>query len=281
MKKGFKISESGTNWTATIILVILAAILIFGPLYILFVVALKDPADMGNVLSWPKHIRLQNFIDAWNMTNYPTKFLNTFLITIFNLMLTIPLHAMVAYALTRKQDAIKLFKAINYLFVCSLFIPFSVMMLPLVKQASAMGIDNRWGIIILYFAFGLPMNVFLYSGQVKTLPIAIEEAARIDGATPGQTFYRVIFPLMKPMSATVAILSFMWTWNDFMMPLVVLTNPEHQTLQLAQYIFKSEFSTQYNLAFASYVLVLVPILVVYVFCQKWVISGVTSGAVKS
>ena len=274
-------NKEAVNWPITILLFVLALLLIAGPLYILVLVALKDPSEMGNVLSLPTKVRWENFSEAWHMTDYPKKFCNTFLITAVNMVFTVPLHAMVAYVLTRHQKHSRIFLGINYLLVGSLFIPFNVLMLPLVKQTSSLGIDNIWGIIILYFLFGLPMNVFLYSGHVKTLPLAIEEAAIIDGANPWQMFFKVIFPLMKPMSATVIILTFMWTWNDFLMPLVMLTNPEHQTLQLAQYVFKSEFSTQYNLSFASYVLVLIPIMIVYIFCQKWVISGVTSGAVKS
>jgi raffinose/stachyose/melibiose transport system permease protein len=162
-----------------------------------------------------------------------------------------------------------------------MFIPFNVIMLPLVKQASAFHLDNIYGITLIYIIFGLPMNTFLYSGHIKSLPVALEEAARIDGADTFQTFWRIIFPLLKPMSATVAILSFMWTWNDFLMPLVLLSDASQQTLQLAQYVFKGQFSTQYNLAFASYLMVLLPVLAVYVFCQKWIIAGVTSGSVKA
>lgn len=269
------------NLPVTVLLFVLAAIFIFTPLYILFVVALKAPAEMNDVLALPRHIRWENFSEAWEMTDYPKKFANTFVITGAAMALTIPFHSMVSYALTRRKEKNRLFRWLYYLLTCSLFIPFNVLMLPLVKQVSDLGMDNIPGIIVLYFAFGLPMNVFLYSGYVKTIPLAIDEAAIIDGAGPWRIFFSVVFPLMKPMSATVAILTFMWTWNDFLMPLVVLTDGDSQTLQLAQYVFKSEFSTQYNLAFASYVLVLIPILAVYVFCQKWVIAGVTNGAVKA
>ncbi len=269
------------NWPMTILLILLAAIFILGPLYISVVIALKDPSDMANVLAWPEKFRLQNFVDAWNMTDYPRKFGNTFFITVINLVCTILTNSMVAYAITRNKDHSRLFRMAYYYFVSAMFIPFNVIMLPLVKQASAFHMDNIYGITFLYIIFGLPMNTFLYTGFVKSLPKALDEAAYIDGCTPFQTFYRIIFPLMKPMSATVAILSFMWTWNDFSMPLVLLSEEKNQTLQLAQYVFKGQFNTQYNLAFASYLLVLAPILLVYIFCQKWIISGVTSGAVKA
>ena len=269
------------NWPMTILLILLAVIFILGPLYIAVIIAVKDPSDMANVLSWPKSFRWENFADAWNMTNYPRKFLNTFFITAVNLVFTILSNSLVAYAITRNRHKSRFFNMMYYYFVSAMFIPFNVIMLPLVKQASAFNLDNIYGITFLYIIFGLPMNIFLYTGFVKSLPEALDEAAYIDGATPFQTFYKIIFPLMKPMSATVAILSFMWTWNDFLMPLVLLSDEKDQTLQLAQYVFKGQFNTQYNLAFASYLLVLIPILLVYIFCQKWIIAGVTSGAVKA
>lgn len=269
------------NWPMTILLIALAVVFILGPLYIAVLIAIKDPSEMANVLSFPKKLRLQNFADAWVMTDYPRKFMNTLFITVVNLIFTILTNSMVAYAITRNKDKNKRFSLAYYYFVSAMFIPFNVIMLPLVKQASTFHMDNIVGITFLYIIFGLPMNIFLYSGFVKSVPVALDEAAYIDGATPFQTFYRIIFPLMKPMSATVAILSFMWTWNDFSMPLVLLSEEKYQTLQLAQYVFKGQFNTEYNLAFASYLLVLLPILLVYVFCQKWIIEGVTNGAVKA
>lgn len=269
------------NWPMTILLILLAVVFILGPLYIAVLIAVKDPSEMANVLSFPKKLRLQNFADAWVMTDYPRKFMNTLFITVINLVFTILTNSMVAYAITRNKDKSKLFNLAYYYFVSAMFIPFNVIMLPLVKQASAFHMDNIFGITFLYIIFGLPMNNFLYTGFVKSIPPALDEAAYIDGATPFQTFYKIIFPLMKPMSATVAILSFMWTWNDFSMPLVLLSEEKYQTLQLAQYVFKGQFNTEYNLAFASYLLVLIPILLVYIFCQKWIIAGVTNGAVKA
>ena len=143
-----------------------------------------------------------------------------------------------------------------------MFIPFQVIMLPLVVQANAFHLDNIFGITFLYIIFGLPMNTFLYTGAVKAIPEALDEAAMIDGANPIQIFSRIIFPVLKPTTATVAILSFMWTWNDFTMPLVLLSDESQQTLQLAQYVFKKQFSVDYNLAFASYLLVLLHFLAV-------------------
>lgn len=269
------------NWPVTIVLTAAAVLFILGPIYITIVIALKSPDEMAHVLSLPKKIHWSNFADAWKLTNYPQKFMNTLFITVVNLVFTILTNSMAAYAITRNKEKNKFFQLLYYYFISAMFIPFNVLMLPLVKQASAFHLDHIFGITFLYIVFGLPMNTFLYSGQIKSLPVALEEAAHIDGASIFQIFFKVIFPLLKPMSATVAILSFMWTWNDFLMPLILLSDAKHQTLQLAQYVFKGQFSTQYNLAFASYLMVLLPILLVYVFCQKWIIAGVTSGAVKA
>lgn len=268
------------NWPVTILLITGAVVAILLPLYMTIIISLKDPTDMINVLSLPKKIRLENFSDAWELTEFPIKFGNTLYITIVNLIFTITIHSFVAYILTRFRNSSKFFNIIYYYLLSAIFIPFSVLMLPLAIQANLFHIDNLYGIVVLYVLLGLPMNVFLYSGAVKGIPQALDEAARIDGASTIKTFMYVIFPLLKSMTATVAILSFMWTWNDFTMPLIMLTEPEQQTLQLAQYVFKSQFSVDYNMAFASYVMVLLPIMVIYIFAQRWIMNGVVTGSVK-
>lgn len=282
MKNDVNNIESGAkqSWTTTIILILIAVIIIFLPLYLTVVIALKNPNDMANVLAFPKSIRWKNFSDAWNMTEYPVKFVNTFLITSITLIFTLLTNSMVGYAISRNRKKNKFFDILYYYFLSAMFIPFNVLMLPLVKQASSLHMDNIAGIIFLYIVFGLPMNTFLYAGYLKTIPLELDEAATIDGANAWQTFYKIIFPTMTPINATVAILTVMWTWNDFLMPLVLLSDPEQQTLQLSQYVFQGQFSTNYNLAFASYLMVLLPILIVYIFCQKWITSGITNGAVK-
>ncbi|MCI1966552.1 MAG: carbohydrate ABC transporter permease [Oscillospiraceae bacterium] len=264
----------------TLVLSVLAVGLILFPLYLTIVIALKEPSDMVQVLSWPKNIRWQNFADAWNMVQYPQKFTNTFLITIFALIFTILTNSIVAYAISRNRKKSRFFNVMYYYLISAMFIPFAVIMLPLVKLASILQIDNIAGITFLYVVFGLPMNTFLYSGYIKSIPESLDEAATIDGANPWQIFTKVIFPLLTPMNATIAIFTFMWTWNDFLMPLVLLSKPTQQTLQLSQYVFQGQFSTDYNLAFASYLMALLPIMLFYLFGQKWIIGGITKGAVK-
>jgi raffinose/stachyose/melibiose transport system permease protein len=268
------------NWVITLILLLVAIVCIFGPLYMAVMVALKTPTQMSNILSWPTQIRWQNFVDAWNMTNYPINLRNTLFITLVNLVFTLFTNSMAAYVIARNRKRSKFFNLMYYYFISAIFIPFNVLMLPLVKQVSSFSMDNILGITFLYIIFGLPMNTFLYCGFINKIPVALDEAARIDGASSFQIFRYIIFPILKPMHATVAILSVMWTWNDFLMPLVLLSDPNQQTLQLSQYVFQGQFSTNYNLAFASYLMVIVPVLVLYVIFQKWIIAGVVDGAVK-
>ena len=175
----------------------------------------------------------------------------------------------------------KKFYNFAYLYIVSgMFVPFAILMMPLVKQTAQIGIANRFGVIVLYVVFFMPMNILLYSGYLKNIPLALEEAARVDGATTRSTYWNIIFPIMKPMHATVAVLTAMSTWNDVMTPLVIMSGTGKNTLPLAQLNFQTQFGTNYNLAFASYLLALLPILIFYLICQKQIINGVVNGAVK-
>lgn len=272
--------KSKTNWPLTILLIAIAVITIIFPLYITIAIALKVPKDMvPSPISFPKAFHFENFTNAIKMTNFFGALGNSSVITIFTLIFTIITNSFVAYAIARNRDK-KVFNILYYYFVSAMFVPFPIIMLPLVKQVSQFHMDNIAGIIFLYVVFGLPFNVFLYVAYIKSIPVSLEEAAIIDGATTWQVFFKIVFPMLKPINATIAITTCLWTWNDFMLPLVILTKPQFQTLPLVQYVFQSQFSTNYNLAFASYILALLPLVVIYAFAQKWIIAGVTKGAIK-
>ncbi len=148
------------------------------------------------------------------------------------------------------------------------------------KQTAQLGIANVVGVIVCYVVFYMPMNMLLYSGYLVNIPVALEEAARVDGASSWRTYWSIIFPIMKPMHATVAVLTALGTWNDVMTPLVIMSGGGMNTLPLAQMTFQTQFGTNYNLAFASYLLALIPILIFYLVCQKQILNGVVNGAVK-
>ena len=186
---------------------------------------------------------------------------------------------MVAYAIARNMHK-KFFKFLYFYFVSALFIPLAIIMLPIVKQTSAMGIDDKWGLIFLYIVYGLAFNIFLYVAYIKSIPISLEEAAILDGCNVWQVFWKVVFPLMAPINSAVMVLSTLWLWNDFLLPLVLLSKRDDMTLQLVQYVFQSQFRTDYNLAFASYLMAMAPLIIIYTVAQKWVVSGITKGSIK-
>ena len=268
------------NWWGTALIAV-CSLTVLIPLYLALVVALKTPEQLtqGTGFELPNPIRWENFADAWTRTNFPQALLNTALITVGAVLLTLLSNSIVAYAIARNIHR-PFFKGAYFYLLAALFIPFPIIMLPLVKQTSLLGIDNQVGMIIIYTVFGLSLNVFIYTAYIRTIPIELEEAARVDGASTWRVFWSVIFPLLGPMNATVGILTCVWAWNDFMMPLVILSDPGDRTLQLAQYVFQGQFNTDYTVAFASYLMAMAPLLIVYVFSQRWVISGVTRGSIK-
>lgn len=278
MEKGRK-----TNKILTILLII-GTVTVFFPLYMAVIIAFKNPNEMTNdvagALSLSKSWSFSNFAEAMQVTDFWHSLGNSLLITLVTIVLAILIHSIAGYVIGRGMRKIKGFKFIYFYIVSGMFVPFSILMMPLVKQTAQMGIGNRFGVIALYLVFYMPMNVLLYSGYLKNIPEAMEEAANIDGASTWTTYWRVIFPMMKPMHATVAILTALGTWNDVMTPLVIMSGTGQNTLPLAQLNFQSQFGTNYNLAFASYILALIPILIFYVICQKQILNGVANGAVK-
>ena len=278
MKKGVK----GTNWPVTILL-ILGCITIFFPLYMTVIIAFKQPSEMTNnvagALAFPSHWSLSNFAEAMRVTDFWHSLGNSIFITCSTIVMTLLLHSMAGYAIGRSMPKKKKYKILYYYIVSGMFVPFAILMMPLVKQTAQLGIDNMLGVIILYLVFYMPINVMLYSGYLKNIPLAMEEAAEMDGATTWKTYWTIIFPMMKPMHATVAILTALGTWNDVMTPLVIMSGGQN-TLPIAQLNFQTQFGTNYNLAFASYLLALIPILLFYLVCQKQILNGVANGAVK-
>lgn len=266
------------------VVLILGTITVFFPLYMAFIIAFKQPSEMTNdvagALALPAKWSLDNFRQAMEVTDFWHSLGNSLLITLGTIGLSILVHSVAGYAIGRSMAKKKSFRIIYLYIVSGMFVPFSILMMPLVKQTAQMGLGNRLGVILLYLVFYMPMNILLYTGYLKNIPVVMEEAAGIDGATAWSTYWKIIFPMMSPMHATVAVLTALGTWNDVMTPLVIMAGTGENTLPLAQLNFQSQFGTNYNLAFASYILSLIPILVFYIVCQKQILSGVANGAVK-
>lgn len=272
-----------TNWPVTILLII-GCVTIFFPLYMAVIIAFKQPSEMTNdiagALSLPEKWSLYNFQEAMRVTDFWNSFGNSLLITVVTVVLAIIIHGLAGYAIGRSMKNSKFYN-FTYLYIVSgMFVPFAILMMPLVKQTAQLGIANRFGVIVLYTVFFMPLNLMLYKGYLTNIPLALEEAARVDGASTWKTYWSIVFPIMKPMHATVAVLTAMSTWNDVMTPLVIMSGTGKNTLPLAQLNFQTQFGTNYNLAFASYLLALIPILLFYIVCQKQILNGVVNGAVK-
>ena len=272
-----------TNKPAMIFLV-LGLITIAFPLYLTVVIAFKQPSEMTNsisgILSLPSSWSLENFREAMRVTDFWNSLGNSLFITLVTVALSIVIHSMIGYAIGRNKAHSKGYNLVYLYIVSGMFVPFAILMMPLVKQTAQMGLNNRFGVILLYVVFYMPMNVLLYTGYLKNIPIALEEAACVDGASTWTTYWKIVFPIMRPMHATVAVLTALGTWNDVMTPLVIMSGGEQNTLPLAQLTFQTQFGTNYNLAFASYLLALLPILIFYLICQKQILNGVVNGAVK-
>lgn len=281
MRKTKKIG--GSNVLVTVLL-FLGCLTILFPLYMTIIIAFKNPSEMTNdvagALAFPSSWKLDNFKEAMEVTNFWHTLGNSLLITIATIVLALLIHSLAGYVIGRNMARKKGYRFIYFYIVSGMFVPFAILMMPLVKETAILGLDNRLGVILLYLVFYMPINMMLYSGYLKNIPLAMEEAAEIDGASAWKTYWTVIFPMMKPMHATVAVLTALGTWNDVMTPLVIMSGTKGTTLPLAQLNFQTQFGTNYNLAFASYLLALIPILIFYVICQKQILNGVANGAVK-
>ena len=249
-------------------------------------IAFKQPSEMTNdvagALALPSTWSFDNFAQAMEVTDFWNSIGNSLLITIVTVVLAVLLHSLVGYVIGRSmaRRGPKVFNFSYFYIVSGMFVPFAILMMPLIKETAAFGLDNAAGVIILYLVFYMPMNVMLYTGYLRNTPLALEEAAELDAASPWKTYWKVIFPMMNPMHATVAVLTALGCWNDVMTPLVIMGSGENTTLPLAQLNFQTQFGTNYNLAFASYLLALIPMLIFYIIAQKQILNGVANGAVK-
>lgn len=279
-RKRPKVVMERVSWSTTIIL-FLCAVTVLLPLYVTIAMAFKTSSQSvdGNAFSLPSPISIEGFVDAWRLTDAGVGFLVSVIVTAGTVGLTIILAAFASYAIIRNWNR-RLFKGSFFYLLGAMFIPFPVVALPQIQLTGRIGLDNPLGVILLASMFQLSFSVLLFTAFLRSIPMELEESARIDGATTWQTFWKLIFPLLAPMSATVGIFAFLYAWNDFMMPSLIISDPAMQTLPVRQNLFQSQFSSNYNVAFASYLMAMAPAIIAYLFAQRWVMEGVTQGAVK-
>lgn len=225
---------------------------------------------------------LENYPEAFEEMQFPLAFANSLIITVISMVLIVIFAAMAAYVFVRTKY---LASRISFgLMLAAMIIPFQALMIPLVSiYGNTLGmLNHRPTLIFLNFGFGMGLAVFMYHGAIKSgVPIALEEAALLDGCNKYQTFFRVVFPLLKTMTSTLVVLDVLWLWNDYLMPSLILTKTGLFTLPLSTYQFYGMDTAAYGLIMASLVLTVTPVIILYLFLQRHIIAGVVSGAVKS
>ncbi len=221
-----------------------------------------------------------NFIKGFTQSDFMRSFANSAFITAFSVAGIVLLTSMTAWYIVRVKN--KFTKLIYYLFVFSMIVPFQMVMYTMTYYAFEFNLNNPIGIVFIYLGFGAGLSVFMFSGFIKSIPTEIEEAATIDGCSPIRTFFSVVFPILKPTAITVAILNAMWIWNDYLLPYLVLGSGENKTLPVAvQMALTGGYGNKdMGALMAMLVLTILPIIIFYLFCQKYIIRGVVAGAVK-
>ncbi len=221
---------------------------------------------------------LENYVNGLRKTGFFDAFLYSLFITVASVAVIVFFTSMTAWYISRVKNAFT--KTLYYLFVFSMIVPFQMVMFPLSKIANVIGLDNPVGIVLIYLGFGAGLSVFLFSGFVSGIPKEVEEAAMIDGASPIKLYFKVVFPMMKPIAITVAILNSMWIWNDYLLPYLLIGN-KYKTIPIAvQYLQGGYGSRDMGALMAMLVLSIIPVVIFYLSCQKYIIKGVVAGAVK-
>lgn len=270
---------------ANIILVCVCLAYLF-PIYIIVVNAFKNRAELyENVLAFPSEFSFQYFAKAMDKMDFFNALKNSLIVTLVSIAIIVVLASMCAWMLARTDN--KISKFIFMLFVATMLIPFQTLMMPLMQVLGfgrdTLGlpvVDTLGGLIFCYIGFGASMSVFLYHGFVKSVPVALEEAATIDGCSKFGVFWRIVFPMLKPVTMTVIILDVIWIWNDYLLPSLVLTSKANRTIPLSTASFFGQFTIQWNMAMAGLTLTIIPVIIFYLCAQKYIVKGVAAGAVK-
>ncbi|MBR5262945.1 MAG: carbohydrate ABC transporter permease [Clostridia bacterium] len=274
--------KSGLGRMLIYILLTVTGIVFLSPVFIVLVNSFKGKLYISDEpFSLPDSetfAGLSNYISGLEKTGFLSAFGWSLFITVFSVIAIVLFTSMTAWYIVRVKN--KFTKALYYVFVFSMIVPFQMVMFTMTKTAGELGLDTPWGIVLIYLGFGAGLAVFMFCGFLKSVPLEIEEAAMIDGCNPLQTFFMVVFPILKPTAITVAILNAMWIWNDYLLP-YLLIGSEYKTIPIAvQYLRGGYGSVDMGALMAMLVLSVIPIIIFYLFCQKYIIKGIVAGAVK-
>ncbi|MEE1011293.1 MAG: carbohydrate ABC transporter permease, partial [Acutalibacteraceae bacterium] len=270
--------------TFTYALLVFIAFLFLAPVFIILLNSVKSNFYISDspfsLPSGEAFAGFDNFIKGFTQSDFLQAFMNSVFVTVFSVIGIVILTSMTAWYIVRVKN--KITKLLYYLFVFSMIVPFQMVMYTMTYYAYEFNLNNRLGIVLIYLGFGAGLSVFMFSGFVRSIPHEIEEAATIDGCSPIKTFFLVVFPILKPTAITVAILNAMWIWNDYLLPYLVLGSGKSRTLPVAvQMALTGGYGNKdMGALMAMLVLAILPIIIFYLFCQKYIIRGVVAGAVK-
>ena len=264
------------------ILLCVLAVIFIAPVFIILMNSFKTKFSISQtpfmLFDKTTFVGLENYTTGLANTGFITAFFMSLFITVFSVFAIVLFTSMTAWYIVREKT--KFTKFLYTLFVFSMIVPFQMVMFTMSKTANILRLDNPLGIVFIYLGFGAGLAVFIFSGFVKSIPFGIEEAATIDGCTPPQTFFKIVFPMMKPTLITVAILNTMWIWNDYLLPALVIGS-DYKTIPIAiQYLKGGYGSIDMGALMAMLVLAVLPVIIFYLFCQKYIIKGVAAGALK-
>lgn len=250
------------------------------PFFLVLINALKPRIEIiKNPMALPHALSLANFTKAWVTMKFGTVLMNTAYITAFSQILLIVFGAMLSYMLVRWD--FKANKIIFTVLICAMIIPFQSLMIPFVSIFGKLGLMNsRTALIFFYMGFGMPMTTFMYHGFMKGISREMEEAALIDGCSHFYCFWKIVFPNLKPITTTILIVNILWIWNDFLLPSLVLIKDKNRTIPLSTFYFFGEYTAELGLAMAALILSVLPVVVIYIFLQKQIVTGVMDGAIK-
>lgn len=270
----------GRLWTVFFSLV---SLLWIYPLILVIVNSFKKKAYISTeTFSLPNaesYAGLENYRRGIERTNLLVSFGWTIILTVGSVLLILLCTSMCAWWIVRVNN--KFAKLIYVLFLFNMIVPFQMIMFPLSKITDMLGLNTPWGLWVIYLGFGAGLAVFIFTGAVKSLPMEVEESAMIDGASVPQTFFRIILPMMKPTVMSVAILETMWIWNDFLLPYLTLDIRKYKTISIAvQYLKGGYGAVDLGAMMGCLVLAIIPVVVFYVLCQRYIVEGITTGAVK-
>lgn len=264
----------------SIIALIIGVIFVF-PIYILALSSFKTQKGLlSNIVGFPDATTFhpENYVEAFNKLKYLQSFCNSLYISVCSVVLILLISTMAAWVLVRYKT--KVSKVIFVVFALFMLVPFQCVMVPLLVVAKNMNLLNPIGLIFMYMGFGTSMSVLMIHGFIKNVPEELEEAAVIDGCNVVQLFFLIVIPLLRVILITVAILNIMWIWNDYLLPSIVINKAGWQTLPLMTYSFFGSYSTRWDLASAALVMCIAPIVIFYLFSQKYIVNGMTDGAIK-